>query len=48
MAEKKKKPTHFQKIGRLGGKATAEKNGPDYMRQIGKKGGKATKAKYAK
>jgi general stress protein YciG len=48
MAEKEKELTHFQKIGKLGGKKTAEKNGPEYMRKIGKRGGKATKAKYTK
>lgn len=45
---KKKEPSHFQKIGRTGGKKTAEKYGPDYMRRIGKRGGKTTKAKYSK
>lgn len=45
---KEKKPSHFEKIGQLGGKATAKKHGPDYMRKIGKRGGRATKAKYSK
>lgn len=48
MAKTKKEPTHFQKIGKNGGKATSEKYGPDYMRKIGKKGGRSTKAKYSK
>lgn len=47
MKEETKKESYFQKIGKRGGKATAEKHGPDHMRKIGKRGGTATKKKYA-
>ena len=46
MAKEKKELTHFQKIGKAGGRKTAKKYGPDYMRRIGKRGGEKTKAKY--
>lgn len=43
---KKQKSSYFQKLGKRGGKATADKHGADYMRKIGKRGGKVTRDKY--
>ena len=46
MTKIKKDKDYFKKLGKLGGKANAKKNGKEHMRKIGKIGGKATKEKY--
>ena len=38
---------HFSKLGKKGGKATAEKYGVEYMRMIARKGGKKKKEKLS-
>lgn len=43
----KQKMEYFQKLGKRGGKSTAEKHGADYMRKIGKRGGRVTRDKYS-